>query len=131
MIARKRIMSCNQRDLWKQQQSGCSWPGCNVTMQNGGILECHEIIGGSDRAKTILLPPFWLLLCREHHDKLSSRPNQYLLTLQLAVKQWADPENYNLRAVVAMWRPKAHESLFVEITADVASEYRRIVREYS
>jgi hypothetical protein len=131
MMKPRRKTSSSSRDLWKQQQTGCFWPGCRVTVSSGGILECHEIIGGSDRAKTILLPAFWLLLCREHHDKLPSRPDQYLLIVQLAIKRWGDPENYDLRAVVDLWRPKARESLHAEIAADVAAEYRRITKEYA
>jgi hypothetical protein len=131
MMKPRRKTSSSSRDLWKQQQTGCFWPGCHITVSSGGILECHEIIGGSDRAKTIMLPAFWLLLCREHHDKLPSRPDQYLLTVQLAIKRWVDPENYDFDAVMRTWRSQATAEFKSEVAAAVAVEYKRIVKEYA
>jgi len=119
------------RELWRREQEACFWSGCKANIRNGDIMECHEIIGGSDRAKTILLPAFWLWLCREHHNQLSSRPSQESLIEQLAVKKWADPERYDPAKVIKMWRPNCTPELVREIVALVGREYRRIARDFA
>ena len=118
------------RETWKREQSGCHWPGCKATVRRGDPLECHEIIGGADRAKTLLMPASWLLLCREHHGNLGSRPNQEQLVQQLAIKRFADPEYASVHAVVALWRPKATLEFIAEIDDAVEREYERLVRTY-
>jgi hypothetical protein len=106
-------------------------PGCKATVRSGAILDCHEIIGASDRSKTILLPACWLLLCREHHEPLSSRPPQASLVRQLAVKLWADDENADSMAVITLWRPNSTEEFREEVLQQVWAEYKRIVKECS
>ena len=129
MKARPPKSSNDARALWKQEHARCFWPGCQKGIRDG--LECHEIIGGSDRAKTILMPAFWLLLCREHHDQLPSRPSQNCLVSQLAVKLWADPLRYNSQQVIKLWRPHATDGFINEVIEAIITEYRRIAKEYT
>ena len=119
-----------RRDEWKRSQSGCMFPGCKATVRSGAILDCHEIIGGADRQKTLLFPAFWLLLCREHHAELPSRPNQECLVRQLAIKLWADSDNADSFAVITLWRPNSTEEFRQEVLQQVWAEYKRIVKEY-
>jgi hypothetical protein len=119
------------RDDWKRNQNECHWPGCLASYRGGAVMDCHEIIGGADRPKTILFPAFWLWLCRFHHSPLGSRPFQESLVRQLAVKRFSDPDYDDLELIVKLWRPKATEELVVEINQAVNVEYRRIVRDFA
>lgn len=119
------------REEWRESQTVCFWPGCRLDGRKGSILDVHEIIGGSDRAKSLLLPAMWLWLCRTHHDKLGSRPSQESLVRQLAIKKWADPEHYDLLAVVNVWRPHCMGEFAAEIEAEVSAVYRSILKEWS
>jgi hypothetical protein len=94
-------------------------------------MEVHEIIGGSDRSKTVKLPAFWLFLCHEHHFDLGSRPSQESLVKQLAWKLWGDPEHFNPQIVVKIWRPNCTAEFIVEIIHAVKAEYAQIVRDFA
>jgi hypothetical protein len=116
------------RDKWKMSFRRCFFPGCKSSDGQG---ETHEIIGGSDRHKTVKQDAFWIIACRHCHDKLGSRPNEASLIEQLAVKLWNDPEHYNLVAVMAAWRPNATAGYVSEVSLRVMAEYRRIMKEYA
>jgi hypothetical protein len=122
--------SSNARDLWKQSHDRCMIPGCHRSFRHGDVLDCHEIIGASDRSKTVSMPAFWLLCCRTHHEEFPSRPAQDSLVRQLAIKLWADPDAFNIDVVVNLWRPKATMELVEDIVAAVQKEYRAIVKEF-
>ena len=94
-------------------------------------METHEIIGGSDRAKTVTMPAFFLFLCHADHNTLGSRPNQESLVKQLSWKKWSDPDNYNPAAVIRMWRPNCTPAFEVELIDAIAEEYQIIVRNFA
>jgi hypothetical protein len=119
------------RDEWKQIHDRCMNPGCKASGSRGDIMDVHEILGASDRAKTIMLPAYWLLLCRKCHEQLPSRPHRDCLVRQLAVKLWADDKNADSMAVITLWRPNATEEFRQEVLQQVWAEYKRIVKEYS
>jgi len=115
------------RDEWRREQDLCHSPGCKTRTR----MSVHEIIGGSDRSRTVMLAPFWLWLCIHHHNLLGSRPNQQQLVRQLAIKMWADPDNYDPKAVIKLWRPNGTADLVREVIADAAIEHAKIARECS
>ena len=110
------------REQWRLEQDCCMMPGCKARFG----LQVHEIVGSSDRHKAIHLTAMFLCLCPQHHEQLGSRPNQKSLVRQLAVKQWADPENSDPAAVIRMWRPKCTQEFLSEILNAVAEEYKII-----
>jgi hypothetical protein len=126
----KSRLTTDAREEWKRSQIGCFHPGCQQTVRNGDLLDCHEIVGGADRQMAMCLPSTWLLLCRYHHDKLGSRPTQTSLIEQLAWKKFSDPEHHHPTQVIRLWRPRCTAELVSEILKAVDAEYRRLVREY-
>ena len=118
------------RDEWKFAHPDCFFPDCHASANRGDIIDVHEILGASDRAKTILIPAYWIACCRCHHEQLSSRPPQASLVRQLAVKLWADDENADSMAVITLWRPNSTEEFRQEVLQQVWAEYKRIVKEY-
>jgi hypothetical protein len=92
-------------------------------------MDCHELLGGPLRSKTVLMPSCWVFLCRPCHQKETSCPDQASLIRLLAVKMWADYEHFNPTEVIKLWRPKCQQSLVDEIIAAVSIEFNRIMRE--
>ena len=121
----------DRRDEWKSEQDACMTPGCKATVRGGSVLDCHEIVGGSDKPRAMTMPATWLALCRSCHDKLGSRPNNESLARQLAVKKWADPENYDLTAVVRLYYPTCQPAFIEQIDAAVKVEYNNILRDWT
>ena len=121
----------DRRDEWRREQDACFNPACPASYRRGDLMDVHECIGGSDRAKTIEIPAYWIFVCRTCHDTLPSRPNRDQLIQQLAWKKWGDPENYDPTAVIMMWRPNGTLELMKEIVAAVNATYAAIVSEYA
>jgi hypothetical protein len=118
------------RETWRKEQDACHNPECQARYSRGDTMEVHEIIGGSDRRKTVKLPPFWLFLCHACHFDLGSRPSQESLVKQLAWKLWTDLDHYDAKAVIKLWRQKCTEAFVAEIEAAVKAEYAAIVRDF-
>lgn len=119
------------RETWRKEQDACHCPGCKRSSRRGAVMEVHEIVGGSDRAKTCKLTAFMLYLCHACHFDLGSRPSQESLVKQLAWKLWGDPEHFNPQIVVKMWRPNCTAEFVVEIIDAVKLEYAKIVRDFA
>ena len=79
------------RNAYREKFPRCQWPGCLKT-----ATELHEIARGPARQIAIGEICCFLHLCQKDHrlcDDYSIRP----LARQLAVKQIADPDGYDLQ----------------------------------
>ena len=131
MKPKRRSSTTPVREQWRKEQDACMLPGCKASQRHGDTMEIHEIVGGADRAKALHLPALWLYLCHADHERFPSRPNQEQLVQELAIKLWADAENYDLNAVMRLWRPNCTLAFVEEIRLAVKDEYLRIVRDYT
>jgi len=93
---------------WRQNHTVCML--CGFESRTGFGLECHEMVSGPGRAAALTVPATWLRLCGDcingcHELLQGTEP-----AVGLALKQIADPENYD-RVAVNRLRGRADDAV--------------------
>ena len=86
----------DERNAFKASIGACMV--CDDRWRNGPFprcLEVHEISRGAARQRSLKVRASWLLLCRRHHELVST----FSVVRQLALKFLADPEWYDAAVV--------------------------------